>query len=826
MMSLTPALVLNDLKTAFRSLSRTKGLTLTVVLTLALGIGANAAIFSLVRGVLLRPLVNRDENRLIYIRQSAKGIGTDNTTFSVPEIQDIRASSKTISEFGDFSTIGFTMNDLGDPRTVRGGVVGGSYFEVMGLHPVLGRLLDMRDDGPKAACAAVLTYRFWTTVMKKDPSVIGKTVRLGSFGNRSGLIVGVLEPSVPYPAETEIIGNVACSPHHLSATMVTGRVHRMTELFGRLAPGVSLEQARAELSGVYATMVKDHPDTYSSKAGFRIEAKLLRDQITSGARTVLLVLLAASALVFIIACSNVANLILARSVRREGELALRAALGATTVALRRTLLAESLLLCGAGALLGVLSARPMVAILARYASRFSVRALDLTVDSSMLWVGAGLAIISAILLAFVPRLPSRNTSQGINVANGSVRITGGTSRRLRIFAVIQIAASFVLLAGASMLVKTLLSLQSVQTGLDIHRVLALNMPVMTYGKTPDQIASFYRETLRRIQELRGVDKVAIGTVVPWRDAGGFGPGLQFTAEGYVRGPGEEDQRAQFRTISPGFFAALGVPILAGRDFNDADRRTSEPVVIISQSVAQRMFPNQDAVNRHLMWTDPVIKFIPDMNTAPRRIVGVAADVDDEHLVPGPLLTVYVPFEQLMFGGRLFVHTSADPYTLVTPITRIVHDMSADQPLERAATLADVRAEVLTPDRLNTLVFGGFALVALAIAVVGVAGVLAFSVSARTREFGIRLAIGSQPRQLLAGVIVEGAVMAGAGIVVGAAGGFGLARLAGSYFQEMQMPGATVVVASAIVLLAAAVIASALPAARAARVDVIQALHAE
>ncbi len=826
MMSLTPALVLNDLKTAFRSLSRTKGLTLTVILTLALGIGANAAIFSLVRGVLLRPLVNRDENRLIYIRQSAKGMGTDNTTFSVPEIQDIRANSKTISEFGDFSTIGFTMNGLGEPRTVRGGVVGGSYFEVMGLHPVLGRLLDMRDDGPNAACAAVLTYRFWTTVMKKDPSVIGKTVRLGSIGNRSGLIVGVLEPSVPYPAETEIIGNVACSPHHLSATMVTGRVHRMTELFGRLAPGGSLEQARAELTGVHANMVKDHPDAYSKKADFRIEAKLLRDQITSRARTVLLVLLAASALVFIIACSNVANLILARSVRREGELAVRAALGATTVALRRTLLAESLILCGAGALLGVLSARPMVDILARYASRFSVRALDLTVDSSMLWVGAGLAIISAILLAFVPRLPSGNTSQGINVASGSLRITGGTSRRLRIFAVIQIAASFVLLAGASMLVKTLLSLQSVETGLDIHRVLALNMPVMTYGKTPDQIVSFYRETLRRIQELHGVDKVAIGTVVPWRDAGSLGPGLQFTAEGYVRGPGEEDQRAQFRTISPGFFAALGVPIMSGRDFNDADRRTSEPVVIISQSVAQRMFPNQDAVNRHLLWTDPVIKFIPDMNTAPRRIVGVAADVDDEHLVPGPLLTVYLPFEQLMFGGRLFVHTSANPYTLVTPITRIVRDMSADQPLERAATLADVRAEVLTPDRLNTLVFGGFALVALAIAVVGVAGVLAFSVSARTREFGIRLAIGSQPRQLLAGVIVEGAVMAGAGILVGAAGGFGLARLAGSYFQDMQMPGTVVVVASAVVLLAAAVIASALPAARAARVDVIQALHAE
>jgi putative ABC transport system permease protein len=821
-MDLDPQLFFSDLKIAFRSLSRTKGLAITVILTLALGIGANAAIFSLVRGVLLRPLVNRDENRLIYIRQSAEGLGTENVAFSVPELRDLKASVKSVSEFGDFSTIGFTMIGLGEPREVRAGVVGGTYFAVMGLHPVLGRLLDMRDDGPNAAGAAVLTYRFWTTVFKKDPSVIGKVVRLDT---RSATIVGVLEPSVPYPAETEIMANVVTSPHHLSATMVTGRVHRMTELFGRLAPGATLEQARAELNGVHAAMVKDHPEAYSPKADFRIAARLLRDQITSRAKNVLLVLLAASGLVFIIAVSNVANLILARTVRREGELAVRAALGASKAALRRTLLAESLLLCGAGAILGVVCAYPMVNILARYASRFSVRALDLSVDPSMLWVGAGLAILAAVLLAYVPRLPAADISSGTGLASGSVRITGGTGRRLRIFAVTQIAASFLLLAGASMLLKTLIALQSAQTGLDTDRVLALNVPVMTYGKTPEQTAGFYREIIRRVSELPGVDKVAIGTVVPWRDAGSYGPGFQFTAEGYVKGAGEEDQRAQLRAVSPGFFAALGVPIIAGRDFNDSDRKDSEPVVIISQSVAQRMFPNQDAVNRHLMWTDPVMKFV-DIATTPRRIIGVAADVDDEHVVPGPSLSVYHPFEQQMWGGRMFVHSSANPYTLVTPITRIIRDMSAEQPVEGAATLADVRAEVLTPDKLNSIVFGGFAIVALLIAVVGVAGVLAFSVSARTREFGIRLAIGSQPRQLLAGVVGQGAMMAGAGIVVGTISGFALAKVAGSYFQDVKMPGALPVLLSALVLLVAAVIASWLPAARAARIDVTQALRSD
>src|SRR5579863_2511316 len=248
---------LADFRIAFRSLLRTKGLAATVVLTLALGIGANAAIFALVRGVLLRPLVNRDENRLVYIRQSAPGLDIDNTTFSVPEIRDLQASVKSISEFGDFSMIGFTMVGLGEPREIQAGVVGGTYFDVMGLRPVLGRLLGPQDDGPKAAGAVVLTYRFWSTVLKKDPSVIGKTVRLGSFGDRSATVIGVLEPSIPYPADTEIIANVVTSPHHLSATMVTGRIHRMTELFGRLAPGVTLNQARAELRTVYATMQKD-----------------------------------------------------------------------------------------------------------------------------------------------------------------------------------------------------------------------------------------------------------------------------------------------------------------------------------------------------------------------------------------------------------------------------------------------------------------------------------------------------------------------------------------------------------------------------------------
>jgi putative ABC transport system permease protein len=818
----------SDVRIAWRSLSNAKGLAITVILTLALGIGANAAIFTIVRGVLLRPLVNRDEGTLIYVRQSQPGIGNENTSFSVPELQDLESSVHSLNQFGDFSTIGFSVVGLGAPREVRAGVVSGSYFDVMGLHPAIGRLIGPQDDGPSAPGVVVLTYRFWSTAMHSDRSLIGKPIRLGSgqLGSRTATIIGVLEPSIPYPTETEIIANIVTSPHHLSATMVTGRLHRMTELYGRLAPGATLDQARTELRAAYARMTGAHPDAYPKEDGWTISAVRLREQITAKARPILLILLAASGLIYIIACSNVANLILARSVRRESELAVRAALGASVGALRRTLLVESVLLCGAGALLGVLSANPMVAILSRYASRFTVRATDLSVDSSMLWVGAGLAMVAAVILAFVPRLPSSRASQTISIASGGVRITGGTNRRLRLFAVTQIAASFLLLAGAGTLLKTLIDLQTAHPTFDTHRVLAINVPVDSYDKTQAQVVDFYKETMRRVSQLPGVDAVAVGVAVPWRDGDFLQFAMQYSGDGHALTSDKGNPRAEFRSVSPKFFATMGVPIIEGRDFNDLDRDSAESVVIISKSVADKMFPGQDPLNHHVMWTDPIMKFA-GVSPKLRRVVGVVGDIDDTHIVPEATATIYHPMAQEgLFGGRVFVRTAGDPYALVTSITRIIRGLSGDQPVERAATLADVRTEVLTPERLNSLVFGGFAIVALVIAIVGVAGVLAFSVSARTREFGIRLAIGSQTSRLLTGVIQEGAVMATIGIVAGAGCGYVLARFVGSQLLEMKTPSVMPTVASAIILLLAAVAASAMPAMRAARVDVLQALRSE
>jgi predicted permease len=804
-----------DLRHALRSLLRAKGLTSTVVVTLALGIGANAAIFSVVRSVLLRPLVNRDEDRLIYIRQTAQGIGTENLTFSVPEINDLRSRVTTIAAFGDFSTVDFTLIGFGkEPRLVTAGAVGGSFFEIMGLRPVLGRLLNATDDGPGAAGAAVLTHHFWTAVLDSDPAVIGKTIRLGP---RTATVVGVLEPSAPYPAETQIIANVVTSPHHLGATMVTSRTHRMTELFGRLAPGATLEAARAELSSVHASMMREHPEAYSAQAQVQLQVRTLRDQMASPARTILLVLLAASAVVFVIACSNVANLILARSVRREAELAVRAALGAGRGALRRTLLAESLVLCAAGATLGLMLARPLVTVAARYAARFSVRALEATVDGSVLWLGAGLAVVAAVLLAYVPRLPSSDRSAGLGLAGGSVRMTAGTNRRLRIFATTQIACSFVLLAGAGMLVATLTALQTANTGYDMRQVLAIDVPPSATGVGGVATLNFFQEATRRIGELPGVQGVAAGMIVPWRDPSA-GLKFQFAFEGYQPADGEANPTCRFRPVSSRFFAVLGVPILAGRDFTDDDRNGSELVAIVSQSVAQRLFPNGDAVNRHLWWTNG--------NPQPRRIVGIVADVDDENLVQEPSLTVYHPLGQMGLPSRLFVRAAGDPYALAPSVTRTIREISADQAVERPTTLEDVRAEVLTPQRLNAFVFSAFGGIALLIAVVGVAGLLAFSVSARTREFGVRLAIGSTPYQLLTRVLKEGAVIVMAGLLAGAVFGYVLVHVASTYLGTARMPGVLPALGAAAVLTGAAVIASLIPALRASRLDVLQALQSE
>jgi len=421
----------------------------------------------------------------------------------------------------------------------------------------------------------------------------------------------------------------------------------------------------------------------------------------------------------------------------------------------------------------VLLARPLVGVVARFAARFSVRALEVTVDSTLLWVGAGLAI-----------------------------------------------------AAAGTLVATLVAMQTASTGYDMSQVLVFDIPPAAIGFDDEKEMDVYMDIVRRVGELPGVEAVSVGNFVPWRDAGRFGPGFQFTAEGYSAADGEENPRGRLRSVSPGFFGVLGVPLLAGRDFTEEDRGGAERVVIVSQSVAQRLFPNGEAVNRKMWWTDRVLTYNSKNKIVPRRIVGVVADVDDENVVRGPAMTIYHPFRQIGIAGRLFVHATGDPHALVGPVTRLIRATSMNQPVERAATLEDVRAEVLSPDRVRAFVLSGFAGMALLIAVVGVAGVLAFGVSARTREFGVRLAVGSTPRDLLLSVLSEAGRIIAIGVATGASASYVFAAVARGYFPTIRLPGAVPLLTAAAVLVASALIASMIPAARASRVDVLQALRSE
>jgi predicted permease len=389
----------------------------------------------------------------------------------------------------------------------------------------------------------------------------------------------------------------------------------------------------------------------------------------------------------------------------------------------------------------------------------------------------------------------------------------------------QITASFLLLTGAAVLMRTLYTLEQMRPPFDTARVLAINLPVMSYGRTPQQVQDFYHEVQRRVSALPGVAHVSSGFSVPWRDDQALDISFTFAAQGATRKNALDDWRARFRSVSSGYFETLGVPIVEGRDFRDSDKNGSERVVIVSQSLAQKLFPGQQALNRELRWTDGVMKFI-GISMEPRRIVGVVPDVDDENIIPSPAMTVYQPTDQEGWQGRLFVRAQQDPYALAPAITRTVHEISAEQPVERASTLEDIRAEVLTPDKLNAVVFGGFAAVALLISVVGVAGVLAFSVSGRTREFGIRMALGAQPRDILTDVLTQGLAIAGIGVGVGVLFGIVFARAISRYVTEVHLPGMLTFSASALVILAAAVIASAVPAARAARVNAVEALRSE
>ncbi len=805
-----------DVRYAARSLLRAPVFTVAAVLTLALGIGANTAVFSVVRGVLLRPLPHADGDRLVYLRQSAELAGVDNTTFSVPEILDLQPAG-ALQGIAESSAMGFNLTARGEPRQVLAAIVSGNYFDVMGLGPSLGRVLDEGDDGAEAAPVIVLTYDYWMRAFGGDPGVVGEAVDLGG---RAATVVGVVQPAPQYPDRTDVLVNMVTSPHHLSATMVHGRTHRMTEVFARLSPGSTVQQAQTEVDQIEARLHDEYPEAYEAAAGYRVSVSPLQDVLTRRATSTIYLLWGTALFVLLIACASVANLVLTRSVRRERELVVRAALGAGAARLRRLLLTESLLLAVAGSVLGLGMALGGVSLLTSFAARFTPRASEIRLDGGVLLFTVGVAALVALALGWAPSLPGGRRSS--LVSTGARTTRGRAHGRLqKALVVTQVMLSVTLLTGAGLLLRTLLNLYDVDVGADVAGVLTLEVPVAQTGRSTPEVRQVYDRMQSRIASLPGVTEVGVGSAVPLRD-NDFQ--LEVKVEGVAPDPNVPTPLAEYRSVTPEYFRAAGIPLLAGREFESTDGQDGPRVVILNQSLAERLFPGQDPLGRRVAWTGEVLNFVP-ISGEWRTVVGVVGDTRSSSLDEAPRPAVYQPFAQEeVFAGSLVVRTSADPRSLLVPATRVVREVDPDVPLGKVGTLEDLRDESVTEQRVNAMLVSGFGLVALLIAAVGLAGVLGFSVSQRTNEIGVRMSLGARPRQVRGMIVLEGAVLLAAGLGLGAVGGLAASRVVSGLLFGVAPGDPTTFAAVGLLMAVVGVAASWVPAMRASNVQPVEALR--
>jgi predicted permease len=808
-------MLIRDFRYAIRSLTRARGFALAVVLTLGLGIGANTAIFSVVRGVLLRPLPHRDGERLVYLRHSINGPGGEDINFSVPEILDFRDGAKSLAGIAEYSGVTYPLqNEGGDAVRINVGLVTGNFFQIMGLAPVLGRLLTDGDDGTGVPPVMVLSHEFWINRFGGDSSIIGKTVRVDG---RAVEVVGVVQPAPHFPNRNDALMNMVISEHHTSAMMVHGRTHRMTQMIARLAPGATIEQARAEVAAVRQRVQAEHKDAYDPGSGYRVTVLPFQEVLGERAKLTLWLLMGAAAFVLIIACANVANLTLMRGVRREQELVVRSALGAGTARLRRLLLAENLVLASAGAALGLILARAGVGLLVSLAERYSPRANEIRLDGMVLSFTVFLTVLVAVLLAFAPRLAKEGTL-GAWIAAGAARVSGGLRRQRlqRSLVVAQIAVSVMLLAGAGLLTRTIMQLSQVDTGLTAGAdVLTMEVPVGSARSDADA-KSLYDRMRLEIGAIPGVSDVALGSTMPLRTTQFT---LEIKADGHQLAPGEAIPRAEYRTASPEYFRAAGIPLLKGREFTTTDRDSAARVVIINKTLADYFFPNRDPIGQRIAWTGDVLRFIP-VSGDWRTIVGVVGDTKDGSLDAAPVPVVFQPFAQEVSFGQagIVIRAGNEMPSLIPAATRLVRGIVPDAPIENILTVAQIKDESVAPRRLNATLISSFSLLALIIAAVGIAGVLAFSVSARTNEIGIRMSLGADKGRVHRMVLMEGGVLLGIGLLIGVVGAIIASRLIRGFLFGVTPNDPVTLAAVAMVMLAVGIGACWLPAMRAARID--------
>ncbi|MES2176281.1 MAG: ABC transporter permease [Gemmatimonadota bacterium] len=806
-----------DVRYAFRALRRSPAFTAVVVVTLALGIGANTAIFSVVRGVLLKPLPHRDGDRLVYLRQSVDGPGGENVSFSVPEIRDFRNGARSLAGIAEYSPWFQTLLDENDAVRIDIGLVTGNFFEVMGLSPVLGRLTSPSDDGAGVPAVMVLTHEFWIKRFGGDSSIVGKQVKLNGT---SATVIGVLQRAPFFPARVDALTNMVVSPHHVSAQMVEARVHRMTEMIARLAPGATVEQARKEVAALQTRVHSEHADAYDPAVHYRVAVIPFKQALGERASLTLWLLMGAAAFVMIISAANVINLTLMRGVRREHELVVRAALGAGVSRLRRLILVENLVLSLVGAGLGLAIAIGGVGLLISLAERYSTRANEIRLDGVVLSFALALSVALALLLSFVASLPQEGTfasgiSAGVRKMSGSLK----NQRVQRGLVVAQIAVSVVLLAGAGLLTRSMIQLADVNTGLRTEDVLTMPVPLMNPAG-PDSSSDAankqsYDRMRNEIAALPGVIEVGLGSTMPLRSSE---VGFDLKTEGKALDVGTAAPHPDYRTASPEYFRAAGIPLLMGREFSVTDQAGSARVVIINRTLANELFPGEDPLGKRVAWTGEIMKFTP-ISTDWRTIVGVVGNTQDGGLDAVPRAVVFAPFvQELSFGGGLVIRADSNVSALATAATRIVRRIAPTAPIENVLTVSQIKDQSVSPRRLNAVLVSSFGILAVIIAAVGIGGVLAFSVSARTTEIGIRMSLGAESGRVQRMILKEGGVLLAIGLALGVSGAFFAGRIIQSLLFGVAPHDPLTLVGVAAMMATIGIAACWIPAIRAARID--------
>jgi predicted permease len=811
---------MNSARFALRSLARDPGYAAAFVLTLGLGIGASTAIFSAVEGVLIRPLPYPHAHRIAYVRQPQLRTGLENANFSFVEVADFRAQTTTVEEFVEYGDWEFNVVGRGEPHLATGGLVTSNYFKVLGLRPYLGRMLTAADDSPGAPPVAVLTYEYWNRVFGADPDIVGRALELT---NIPITVVGVLEPGSHYAGSerAELYANYTTNAHYMSASMQNERSHRMTDVYALVRDGTPLDGARAEMRAIARRLHAAYPTDYPVSVGYDVTMTPWREVLTQNARPTLLILMAAVMLVLVVACANVGNLTLSRLVRRERELAVRAALGATPGDLRRQLLVEHLMLALAGAGLGILVARGMLSALVSYAARFTLRADAVTLNATVLGFSIALAGGAAILFAWMPRLTVyRALPAALASGTGAGGSTGGPRRRLaqRLLVLGQIATSFVLLAGAGLLLRSFVAVQRVEPGFVTADVLTLRAPNFT-RRTVEQNRALFDDVSGRLAGYPGVVSVATASRVPFSDATIYT--WQLRVDGGDESNGDRRSPVVFNSVSPAYFDTLGIDIVRGRALAASDVASTERAAVINQWLAKYAFGDADPIGRRLQWSFDGTRW-----DAWRTIVGVARDVRETGTQGEIVPSVYEAAAQTNAGPGVLIRVKGDPGPVSREAERIIHAIDPKRPIVDVTMLEAALAERVSPWRLNATLFGAFAGLALVIAAVGIGAVLAFAVSQRTRDFGIRIALGAERMQILFSVLREGALLAGAGTVLGWAAAYAMSGLLSNLLFGVAPHDAATYAGVAALLLLAAIAASFVPARRATPAEPVIALRSE